>query len=223
METQPHIPSIAQWIAHLDALTSGPLSDVPLTESDEAKQAFVDSFRDEFGSRRSTDGAVVSKVLGIEYQPGGTDLDRDIDVRLWEAVHKPDAVWKPWVSDTAGLGEGLVDGDYAIEHRTLLELSSLHAMMHLANHETEIWSRIRSLVDWHTRELQPDNGVNRPWGFHAFIVRSIETSDESTQLNAMLHAQTLVSNCCVTFGKPDILSAVILRDGADWLRAWLDR
>lgn len=231
METQPPIPSIAQWIAHLDALTSGPLSEVPLGESDQIKRAFIASFRDEFGSRGETDGAVLSRVLGVEYEPATVTKDADLDVRLWDAVHNPDSAWRDWISEIGGkdgglgggLEGGLVKGDYAIEHRTLLELSSLHAMMHLADHEPEIWPRIRSLVDWHTRELQPDNGVNRPWGFHAFIVRSVDGENESVRLDAMLHAQTLVSNCCVTFGKPDVLSAVILRDGADSLRSWQDR
>ena len=78
--------------------------------------------------------------------------------------------------------------------------------------------RVDALVDWHTRELQPDNGINRPWGVHVFVMRSIEADDEQIQLDAMLHAQTLVNNCCISLGKPDVLSAMILLDAANALR-----
>lgn len=216
METQPHIPSIAQWISHLEALIAGPLSGVPFGESDEAKRAFIESFRDEFGSRRVTDGALLSRVLRIGYEPSAVRMDADLDERLWDAVHNADTDWRGWVSQTTGLKGGLVLENYAIEHRTLIELSSLHALWHLGARD-----RIEDLVDWHTRELQPDNGINRPWGVHAFVVRSVEADDEIHQLDAMLHAQTLVNNCCINLGRPDVLSAVILRDSADALREFV--
>lgn len=213
METQPHIPSIAQWIAHLDALIVEPLSGVPFGESDEKKRAFIGSFRDEFGSRRATDGALLSRILGVGYEPSSARREADLDERLWDAVHNANTDWRDWVSDTAGLKGGLVSGDYAIEHRTLIELSSLHALWHLGARD-----RIADLVDWHTRELQPDNGINRPWGVHAFVVQSVEADEENRRLDAMLHAQTLVNNCCINLGRPDVLSAIILRDSIDALR-----
>ncbi len=214
MESQANIPSIDQWIAHLDALTSGPLSGVPFGESDEVKRGYIGSFRDEFGSKRATDGALLSRVLGVEYAPRDDRMDADLDERLWDAIHQTMLDWRSWISKA----DGLVVGDYAIEHRTLIELSSLHALWHLTVQDPEGRDRIAELVDWHTRELQPDNGINRPWGVHVFVVRSVEAEDENLRLDAMLHAQTLVNNCCINLGKPDVLSALVLRDSADALR-----
>lgn len=227
METQPHIPSISQWIAHLDSLIAEPLSRVPFEKSDEAKRAYIGSFRDEYGSKRATDGALLSRVLGVEYATDAARPGTDLDERLWDAVHGSpadlQAGWWGWVADAAGSNDGLVKGDYAIEHRTLIELSSLHALWHLATRNPGVRDLIDELVDWHTRELQPDNGINRPWGVHVFVVRSVQANDVDLRLDAMLHAQTLVNNCCINLGKPDMLSALILRDSADALRAMVQR
>lgn len=215
METpnqRSQIPTIGQWIAHLDRLAAGPLEGVPIKGADDEKRAFIGSFRDEFGARRATDRALLCRVLGIEYESGDIESE-DIDYRLWEAVHGIGGAWEGLISNE----EGLVDPHgYAIEHRTLIELCALHALCSLA--EGEMQNRVDELVDWHTRELQPDNGINRPWGLHAFVVRSVDAEDEETRLNAMLHAQTLANNCCITLGRPDILSAVILLDSANALR-----
>ena len=218
METphqHPLIPTIAQWVEHLDGLASGPLVGVPINGTDDEKRAFVGSFRDEFGARRATDGALLCRVLGIQYEAGDIDSE-DLDFRLWEAVHGIGGSWEGLISKE----DGLVDPHgYAIEHRTLIELCALHALRHLA--EGNMQNRVDELVDWHTRELQPDNGINRPWGLHAFVVRSVDAEDEEIRLNAMLHAQTLANNCCITLGRPDILSGVILMDSAEALRGRL--
>jgi len=191
----------------------GPLAGVPIEGTDDEKRAFVDSFQDEFGARRATDGALLSRVLGIDYEPGEIE-SVDLDFRLWEAVHGIGGAWEGFIS----IEDGLVDPHgYAIEHRTQIELCALHALWYLA--KSEMRDRLDGLVDWHTRELQPDNGINRPWGLHAFVVRSVEAEDEENRLNAMLHAQTLANNCCITLGKPDILSALILLDSAIALRS----
>jgi len=216
MET-PHqhsqIPTIEQWIAHLDGMVAGPLAGVPIGGTDDEKRVFVGSFRDEFGARRATDGALLCRVLGIRYEAGDIESE-DIDFRLWEAVHGIGGSWEEVISKE----DGLVDlHGYAIEHRTLIELCALHALCHLA--EGEMLVRVDELVDWHTRELQPDNGINRPWGLHAFVIRSVEAEAEDLRLNAMLHAQTLANNCCITLGRPDLLSALILLDSANSLRS----
>jgi hypothetical protein len=213
MEASARIPTIEEWVAHLDGLASGPLSGVPLDGRGEEKRLYIDRFEDEFGSRRATDRALLCRVLGIEYARGSLK-SKDLDFLLWEAVHGVGDQWRGLIRDS----DGLVDPHgYAIEHRTLIELCGLHAIMHLD--DGSLGGRIEDLVDWHTRELQPDNGINRPWGVHAFVVRSVEAEDERTRLDAMLHAQTLVNNCCITLGRPDVLSAFILLDGAEALRS----
>lgn len=209
------IPTIEQWITHLDELIAVPIDSAPLRATDDEKYAYIESFQDEFGARRATDRALLSRVLGVAHTPQA-ERGSDLDVLFWDAVHDAAQInWEPRISKT----DGLVDpANYAIEHRTLIELCALHALWHLASKS----ERINDLIDWHTRELQPDNGINRPWGFHAFIVRSIEAEDEETRRSAMLHAQTLVNNCCITLGQPDILSALILLDGTNALREFIN-
>ncbi|MBO6514327.1 MAG: hypothetical protein JJ974_10220 [Phycisphaerales bacterium] len=214
METQPNIPSTEQWIAHLESLIAEPLSPVPFDGSDEVKEGYIDSFRDEYGSKRATDRALLSRVLGVGYEPRSSGREPDLDERLWDATHDVNTDWRKWVRGVEGSKDGLVSDDYAIEHRTLIELSSLHALWHLGDREV-----VEGLVRWHTRELQPDNGINRPWGVHVFVACSVESDDTDMRLDAMLHAQTLVNNCCVNLGRPDVLSAFILRDSTDALRA----
>jgi len=176
---------------------------------------YIELFVDEFGDRRATDRALLCRVLGVEYERGELG-SRDLDFVLWEAVHGVGGIgggdWRGLISESDGLVE--LDG-FAIEHRTLIELCGLHALWHLD--DGSMRGRIDELVDWHTRELQPDNGINRPWGVHVFVMRSVEANDERTRLDAMLHAQTLVNNCCVTLGKADVLSGFILLDGANAL------
>ncbi len=211
METPTRIPTIKEWIAHLDGLVAGPMAGVPMDGTDDEKRLYIDSFCDEFGARRATDRALLCRVLGVEYERGEV-VSGDLDFSLWEAVHLG-GDWRGLISDSDGLVNLM---GLAIEHRTLIELCGLHALWHLADQEMR--SRIDGLVDWHVRELQPDNGINRPWGVHVFVVRSVEAEDKRTRLDAMLHAQTLVSNCCVALGKVDVLSGFILLDGANALR-----
>lgn len=208
-----NIPSIEQWADHLEGLFAGPMSWVPINGTDQEKRAFISSFRDEFGSRRATDRALLSRVLGIGYERGEIE-NGDLDYRLWDSLAGSQDAWIELISER----EGLVDPHgYAIEHRTLIELCALHAFWHLSGDTMR--ERVDDLIDWHTRELQPDNGINRPWGIHAFVVRSIQAESEELRLNAMLHAQTLANNCCITLGQPDILSAIILHDSTNALRS----
>ncbi len=217
MENRPNIPTIEQWILHLESLIREPMDQVPLDADEHTKRSYIDEFQDEFGSRRATDAPLLGRVLGVRVST--SDRLHDLDTRLWNSLSEGSQDWSGLIQ-TEG---GLVESDaYAIEHRTLIELCALHALWHLDSQSGgEFRPRIDQLIDWHTRELQPDNGINRPWGVHAFIVRSIESVEQSTQLDAMLHAQTLVNNCCVTFGKPDILSAIILYDSVQALKAQL--
>ena len=217
MQSPPVIPTIEQWIAHLDGMVAGVIEGLPVHGSDDEKRAYVLGFHDEYGSTQATDGALLCRVLGLAYEGDGIPRG-DVDDRLWDAVHLHGDGWRGLISDEGGLVD---PSGYAIEHRTQIELCAVHALWHLCERSGDagMKDRLDDLVDWHTRELQPDNGINRPWGLHAFVVRSVEAEVEDTRLDAMLHAQTLANNCCITLGRPDILSAVILRDSADALRA----
>jgi len=213
------IRSISDWASHLRAMGEPVLAGVPYEADETTKHAFVRAFRDEYGARGSSVVCVLAWSLGVV--PDAAGFDDDPDTRLWTALLGSGTAPPEPLGD---FGTGLVaPGAYAIEHRTLIELAALHALTHIhdASEHAMLDDRLASLVDWHTRELQPDNGVNRPWAIHAFAARSIDASDSDPDhaLDAMLHAQTLAHNCCVMLGKPDLVSAIILRDAADWLDA----
>jgi len=107
----------------------------------------------------------------------------------------------------------------AIEYRTMVELCALHALWIIANRlgSERLIARCLNAAAWHTRELQPDNAINRPWATQVFITLAHQGEDAETRHLAHLHAQTLIHNSSISFGTPDILSALILKDVVDQL------
>ena len=101
----------------------------------------------------------------------------------------------------------------AIEVWTEEELSGMHALVRLARRldSKQARERLRSAVRWHIEHTQPDNGTNRPWALHAFL---LEGSPE-----AHAYAGTLLHNALALSGRPTPLSAWILMDAAAEL-AW---
>ena len=205
----PAAPTQSQWIAHLRSLSDPILAPLPLQASDDERQSFADTFRDEFGARTPSAAALIARILQV--RPTSLPEHPDLDAQLWHALaaDQPTPTARIPKDPTHGLAD---PNTYAIEHRTHIELCALHALTHVVPTD-----QLTALIDWNIAELQPDNGINRPWAIHAFIFRALTTDDQPTQAAAALHAQTLAHNCCVTMGQPDIVSAFILRDSADWL------
>lgn len=200
--------AVEAWADRLETIAAPSVPALPVGASDAEKAAFVEGFRDEFGARNASVGMLLRWVLGIG--AGDPSGDEDPDVRIWRSLIGLEDVA---LSDVS---QGVVAPDaYAIEHRTLIECSSLHALAHAWVHLDRVgWSDLRDLIEWHTRELQPDNGINRPWGIHAFVARGAEDGGG----DALMHAQTMLHNCCVTLGRPDRVSAVLMTDAAGTLR-----
>lgn len=199
-----------RWASHLDALARAALTEAPLAASNAENLAYLDRFTDEMGNRRPVDRPLIAHVLGID--PGPTPNPLSPDLALWWALHDPAVELAP----SAISGEGpLVPGLHAqgIETWTEAELCALHALWRHAErrNSSSLRERCLSAVAWHLAELQPDNGTNRPWAVHAFVLAAPRLP------GAIFHAQTLVHNACVQFGRPDRLSAFILLDAADAL------
>lgn len=141
-----------------------------------------------------------------------------LDERLWWCVARRELLVVDLIAPAGGL---LPDPDaLAIEYRTMVELGALHALWALAL-LGDAWARVRALdaARWNVRELQPDNAINRPWGLAVFVELASSEQDAEIASTADLHAQTLRHNACINFGKPDLLSALILRDCARQLRS----
>ncbi|MHA7812816.1 MAG: hypothetical protein ACX94C_05425 [Phycisphaerales bacterium] len=208
-----------RWISHLQAVTGGLLEGVPFEASEAARVRYVEGFQDEFGNRRASDRAFLAHLLRAPMTPLRPVGDMGLDERLWWHVADGSALPEGLVAGRDGL---LVEPDaFAIEYRTMIELSALHAFWSVALRENDPAMRIRALdaARWHVEELQPDNAINRPWGLAVFVELAIEEQDEMLAQTAELHAQTLLHNACINFGKPDLLSALILRDATEQLRS----
>jgi hypothetical protein len=200
---------LAQWIKHLRGLAG-----------DEADASRLDRealsrFRDDRGHHRAVDLPFLAHRAGhvLEQRPGPTPPA--YDVGLWWALHDPS------IDVDALIGEPTEGGLFpqgvfqTIEVWTESDLSGIHALWRLAEQrDRDDWRRrIEAVADWHIRLIQPDNGTNHPWATHVFLLRS----EHDGGRESMMHAETLVSNTMVTFGRPDTFSRHILGDCADAL------
>lgn len=185
---------------------------MPFEKSESEKTRFIENFTDEYGNRRATDRPFLSHIFNVQSESIQSDA---LDEQLWWLTHSGNLTEAialdlvepsgPLVSDSENL---------AIEYRTMVELCSLHALWNYANssQSSVLIDRCMNAVQWHIHELQPDNGINRPWGAHVFVSFASMSADPELSLSANLHAQTLVHNTSVTLGYPDRLSALILKD-----------
>ena len=135
----------------------------------------------------------------------------DRDALVWGNGDRP-LVWQDLVDPGSGPLRSWPE-DRAIEVWTEEELSGMHALVRLARRldSKQARERLRSAVRWHIEHTQPDNGTNRPWALHAFL---LEGSPE-----AHAYAGTLLHNALALSGRPTPLSAWILMDAAAEL-AW---
>lgn len=208
-----HLPTKKQWANHIVLLIKSPLADIPFDSSNDERYSFIDTFSDEFGNRRATDRPFLAYLLGITLDPP-TDI-HELDQQFWWMIQSGN-----FDSDTAfsliESTDALVpDSDeLAIEYRTMVELCALHALWIIAlrSKSERLKERCLNAAAWHTRELQPDNAINRPWATGVFIALSHDADDAEVSHLAHLHVQTLIHNTSVSLGSPDILSALILCD-----------
>jgi hypothetical protein len=217
------LDSKAAWARHLRHLCLPVLSSTPLDPaahptSAEAENT-VATFRDEFGHRRTFDRLVLAWRLGVAPPASGESAaptGRTAD--LWIALATRDLRAQAVAVCVDGTGPVTPeDPGLAIEIWSEAELAALHALDRIAglSADTMLADRVSRAVDWHTANLQPDNATNRPWASHVFVKAAVERGDSAS----MLHAETLVSNCCVSMGRPDRFSAILLLDSAEALDA----
>ena len=176
-------------------------------------ERLIEGFRDERGHRRAVDRPFLAHLLGVD--PGDRPAGAmDPDVALWWSVHED----RPALLADLLSGVGPLfgqPGDAGIEVWTETELSALHAAWLIARRLGDRALRRRCLdaARWHAGNLQPDNATNHPWAVHVFVA----LGDEDADASAHLYAQTLVHNCQMTLGRPDLFSALLLADAARFL------
>jgi hypothetical protein len=190
-----------QWIGRLKSMS----------DSGVCSLAYIDGFTDEYGNRARTTKPFLAHLLGITLPT--QVVSGDLDEQLWWSI-----VSSGGVPNKLSSGPSLTahSNDAAIEHWTQVELCALHALWHL-NLRSPNQSALARLTEagvWLMNELQPDNAINRPWGIPVFVYLSVALESETDRSTASMYAQTLAHNCCISLGKPDILSACILHDSA---------
>lgn len=208
----PRVTDPLTWSDQLEAIAGPAVPDLPRAGLAADRLAFARAFRDSAGIARKTDLPMLGRLLRVNPGPAPTAMMGTCE-RIWWALHAgPESCERE-------LGTG--SGPLAIEVRgegieawTEAELSALHGLTHLAirSGSRPLAARCLSAVAWHLGEIQPDNGTNRPWAVHAFVLAGRSMPD------AMMHARTLVHNAIVERGRPERFGAVLLLDAADALR-----
>jgi hypothetical protein len=204
--------TISDW-ARLLRAASEPIAAPALPESEQA----IGDFRDEFGHRRTVDEPLIrhlctfTPIAADGRGPTPHTPPRTPDVALWWMTHEANSNMSPdpWAWIEPGKGSLTHPSDTtAIEIWTETELSTLHAAWTIATSlgDERLTERCLAAALWHTRELQPDNGTNHPWAIHVFL----ELWSRLGTVEARLHAETMLHNCTVQQGHPDVFSALIL-------------
>ncbi len=209
--------SLDQWDAQIQAILRAGLRGTPLETACAAspadRLAYARSFADDAGHHRVIDPPLLAWVLEIEPWEAPTTDRRD--VQLWAALSKPGIDPLSLIESECGpiAPEAKAEG---IEVWTEIELASLQALWWHARRSgrPEVSTRARSHARWLMDEIQPDNGTNRPWAIAVFAELAAEGD-----IDAMLYAETLLHNCQVLLGRPDLLSTVILLDASRLLAA----
>lgn len=184
------------------------------------------TFRDETGARRPVDPVFVAwavrdrggdppSVEGAKAAAGPEALE----VRWWRAVSSPGEPVVPDLPVARGPIPGINPG--VVETFTEAHLACVHAAVWLGLHRRdERWlAGAARVVEWLIDEVQPDNATNRPWGVHAFVLLSGRLPEHARRA-ADAYAQTLLHNCQVYVGRPDVVSALILHDAAEAIEKW---
>ena len=203
----------ADWANNIDVVLQAGLHGSTLAPvlgaSDLERRSYAQTFADDFGHRRAVDAPLLSWVLKVE--PWTDPVQGRVDAALWAALRTGDDPLSLIDTDDGAVAPGARAG--GIEVWTEIELASLQALWWHARRSPEVRGRALSQARWLMAELQPDNGTNRPWALATFA--ELATAGDT---DAGLYADTLLHNCQVSMGRPDLLSTVILLDASASLR-----
>lgn len=176
------------------------------------REALVTDFRDESGHRRPVDGAFLRALMGLPSGP--VPEGSALDIVLWSNIGNE--AFRPLDCIASRDGPLNVEGSAAIEVWTELELCCVQALWShaVARRSQAAASRALGAAKWLEANIQPDNATNRPWGIGVFVERGQIDPGPS---EADLYAETLLHNCTVARGKPDLLSSLIMLEACGTL------
>ena len=201
------------WATRLRRIAAPMLAGTPLmVPSTEAeKRGYIDAFTDEAGTRRHWDPFLLGHLLGIPVTPSPEPWLWSWNALLSSNHPTITRTSPPFFADP---------GSWSLEQETEKELAGLHAWSWLNKRETladargSVDPRFDAAAQWTLANIQPDNATNHPWAIHVYLARP---TDPTHNTNARMYAETMLHNCLVTTGQPDLVSALILWDAANWL------
>lgn len=209
-------PHVRRWCDRLRYASRQVRAVLDALITDDAKERYITTFRDEFGQRRPIDQPVLRRVLSLPAPMPAGDLP--IDERLWWCLASREAFPPRILKASAGsLTTGF--GREPIEPWTEREMRVLHAATDRAIEERDapLLARVLDAADWLLDNIETDNATNRPWGVHAAIIRSaMGHSHAEHDAAGMIHAANAAT------GEADRLSQFIMLDAARTLDRWIE-
>ena len=208
------------WSARLRRIAAPVLAKTPLLipSTDADKRCYIDAFTDEAGTRRHWDPFLLGHLLGIPVSPSPEPWLWSWNALLAGNDSPPPRSERPSPPFFA-------DPDsWSLEQETEKELAGLHAWSWLIQREEHAEARgtadprFDAAAQWTLANIQPDNATNHPWAIHVYLARPTNPTNPTHSTNARMYAETMLHNCLVTTGQPDLVSALILWDAANWLK-----
>lgn len=210
------VPSIRHWVDRFRFASRVVAAELDSLITDDARDRFITTFRDEFGHRRPIDEPLLRCVLSRPVRAPSNEMP--IDEQLWWCLASRDS-FPPRALRASGGALTPGFGREPIESWTEREMRVMHAAVNraLIARDSSLFDRVLDAADWLIDNVQPDNATNRPWGIHAVVIRGLlGHSHAEHDAAGMLHAARAAT------GEADRLSQIILRDAARNLERWIE-
>lgn len=203
---------LLEWSQRLESHAAPVFSRIARRAADEPEN-LLKSFADEMGHRRAVDRPLLAHVFSLDPGPP-PDISRMMpDAALWWSLSAGD--WQPSLLPDGGDPLLVHRPDTSLEVRTEAELAAMHALWSIGRlfKRPDLQQRALAAARVHVEHTQPDNATNHAWGVHVFLLAA-----RSGTPDGELFAQTLVHNCSIDTGQPDVFSSCLLTHAARELR-----
>ena len=219
---QPSAIDLNVWITRLQRAADLTLGRAPGQSSGGNGAALPDpnNFRDEAGHRRHVDAPFLAAVTGKASVCPQVREGAQVDELLWHAVCENFSLDRVTaLLRQPGSAAGPLFGEAfagTVEVFTETQLCAMHALHRLAvTHNRPQWlDLVYGTCRWIEQNMQPDNATNHPWAAHVFLM----SDAAGVTSGGVMYADTMLMNCQVQQGRPDALSAWILRDAVARLK-----
>jgi hypothetical protein len=233
MQPPPTAPK--HWSKLLRTISEPALAGFPTSHAEPAAIASATAdFRDESGHRRAVDAPFLAAALGVPHNSDTPTARLDLRSQsapaiAWSAIANDDAfpielhklIERVVASAAIGLSEAdarlltgsqnATSGSQSLGIEPVTE--ALLCLCDAAWRSQDARNSYAMLRDHLLAEYQPDNATSRPWAIGVFL----EDWCRAGRPESLMYADGMLTACRVQMGRPDRLSAVILRFAAEHL------